>query len=64
MPTARLPHAEKGWILRVIIGEAAQPHRGQRQRFLAQPHLDMAESYDIEGGTSPAERAIRRALGQ
>ncbi|HLU67184.1 MAG TPA: phytanoyl-CoA dioxygenase family protein [Kofleriaceae bacterium] len=45
---------------------AAQPHRGTRPRFLAQPPLLPAEPLRLEradGAYSPVEQAIRRALG-
>lgn len=52
------------YLCHPFLVHAAQPHRGTRPRFLAQPPLDPAEPYDVDHGTSPVEQAIRRGLGR
>jgi hypothetical protein len=48
-----------------FLVHAAQPHRGSRPRFMAQPPLlpVSADGLDISRGAAPVERAIRLALG-
>ncbi|KYF52720.1 phytanoyl-CoA dioxygenase family protein [Sorangium sp. So ce854] len=53
------------YLCHPFLVHAAQPHRGARPRFLAQPPLLPAEPLRIErehGEHSPVERAIRGAL--
>ncbi|WP_438014082.1 phytanoyl-CoA dioxygenase family protein [Sorangium sp. So ce315] len=53
------------YLCHPFLVHAAQPHRGARPRFLAQPPLLPAEPLRIErehGEYSPVERAIRGAL--
>jgi hypothetical protein len=47
-----------------FLVHAAQPHRGTRPRFMAQPPLLPVDptGLDIATGTAPVEEAIRRAL--
>jgi hypothetical protein len=47
-----------------FLVHAAQPHRGARPRFIAQPPLLPVAPHglDIEAGDAPVERAIRLAL--
>jgi hypothetical protein len=47
-----------------FLVHAAQPHRGTRPRFMAQPPLLPVDAagLDVAGGTAPVERAIRMAL--
>jgi hypothetical protein len=49
-----------------FLVHAAQPHRGSRPRFLAQPPLLPASpsGLDLEHGEAPVEQAIRQALRQ
>ena len=54
------------YLCHPFIVHAAQPHRGTRPRFLAQPPLLPASSFLLDrpdGDYSPVERATRRALG-
>ncbi len=53
------------YLCHPFVVHAAQVHRGERPRFLAQPPLLPAESLRLErddGAYSPVERAIRTAL--
>jgi hypothetical protein len=52
------------YLCHPFLVHAAQPHRGSRPRFLAQPPLLPASSsgLDLEHGHAPVERAIRLAL--
>nr|WP_191872231.1 phytanoyl-CoA dioxygenase family protein [Streptomyces filipinensis] len=53
------------YLCHPFLVHAAQPHRGTRPRFMAQPPLDPAVPYELDrpdGAYSPVERAIRRAL--
>lgn len=54
------------YLCHPFLVHAAQPHRGVRPRFLAQPPLHpkgwIDARFDIEGGESPVEVAIRAAL--
>lgn len=53
------------YLCHPFLVHAAQPHRGTRPRFLAQPPLLPAEPLRLErehGDHSPVERAIRGAL--
>jgi hypothetical protein len=50
------------YLCHPFVVHAAQPHRGTRPRFMAQPPLHPARPYDVIGGASPVERAIREAL--
>jgi hypothetical protein len=55
------------YLCHPFLVHAAQRHRGTRPRFLAQPPLHLAEPYRLEradGDYSPAEIAIRLALGR
>ncbi|MDQ1471458.1 MAG: hypothetical protein QOJ99_2938 [Bryobacterales bacterium] len=55
------------YLCHPFLVHAAQPHRGARPRFLAQPPLLPAESFRLDrrdGAYSPVEQAIRMALGQ
>jgi Phytanoyl-CoA dioxygenase (PhyH) len=54
------------YLCHPFLVHAAQAHHGSEPRFLAQPPLGMAEPFQLEradGSYSPAERAIRIALG-
>src|SRR5690606_4846814 len=54
------------YLCHPFLVHAAQPHRGTRPRFMAQPPLLPAEPFRLErpdGAYSPVERAIRIALG-
>jgi hypothetical protein len=53
------------YLCHPFLVHAAQPHRGTRPRFLAQPPLPPAEPFvlnRVDGAYSPVERAIRIAL--
>ncbi len=52
------------YLCHPFLVHAAQPHRGSRPRFLAQPPLlpANADGLDLEHGDAPVERAIRLAL--
>ena len=52
------------YLCHPFLVHAAQPLRGSRPRFLAQPPLLPASSagLDLEHGSAPVERAIRLAL--
>jgi hypothetical protein len=52
------------YLCHPFLVHAAQPHRGTRPRFMAQPPLlpASAAGLDIERGDAPVERAIRLAL--
>lgn len=55
------------YLCHPFLVHAAQPHRGTRPRFMAQPPLDPAEPYRLDredGSYSPVEIAIRQALGK
>ena len=50
-----------------FLVHAAQPHRGTRPRFMAQPPLLPAEELQLErpdGAYAPVERAIREAIAE
>jgi hypothetical protein len=49
------------YVCHPFLAHAAQPHRGQQPRFLAQPPI-FGPPLDIERGTTPLERSIREAL--
>ncbi|WP_129782359.1 phytanoyl-CoA dioxygenase family protein [Peristeroidobacter soli] len=54
------------YLCHPFLVHAAQPHRGRQPRFIAQPPLHGAEEFRLhrpDGAYSPAERAIRYALG-
>lgn len=54
------------YLCHPFLVHAAQPHRGTRPRFLAQPPLLPASPLSLDrpdGSYSPVERATRRALG-
>ncbi len=53
------------YVCHPFLVHAAQPHRGSRPRFMAQPPLlpASADGLDISRGEAPVERAIRLALG-
>lgn len=53
------------YLCHPFLVHAAQPHRGTRPRFMAQPPLDPAGSFRLDradGAYSPVEEAIRLAL--
>ena len=52
------------YLCHPFLVHAAQPHRGTRPRFMAQPPLlpALAAGLDIESGEAAVERAIRVAL--
>lgn len=52
------------YLCHPFLVHAAQPHRGSRPRFMAQPPLLPAspDGLDLERGEAPVERAIRLAL--
>jgi len=53
------------YLCHPFLVHAAQPHRGSRPRFLAQPPLPPAEPFLLrraDGAYSPVEQAIRMAL--
>jgi hypothetical protein len=53
------------YLCHPFLVHAAQPHRGSRPRFMAQPPLHLAEPLQLEresGDYSPVEQAIRRAM--
>jgi hypothetical protein len=55
------------YLCHPFLVHAAQPHRGRRPRFLAQPALPTAESFLLnrtDGAYSPVEQAIRMALSE
>jgi hypothetical protein len=55
------------YLCHPFLVHAAQPHRGSRPRFLAQPPLMPAEPFlldRVDGSYSPVEQAIRLALQQ
>jgi hypothetical protein len=56
------------YLCHPFLVHAAQPHRGTRPRFLAQPPLLLARPFHLQGddgaGSSPVELAIRRGLGR
>jgi len=69
--TAELPEvlatgdAGTVYLCHPFLVHAAQPHRGTRPRFLAQPPLSPAAPLSLNrqnGDYSPVERAIRNAL--
>jgi hypothetical protein len=54
------------YLCHPFLVHAAQRHRGTEPRFLAQPPLGLKEPFQLEredGSYSPAEQAIRIALG-
>lgn len=61
-------HAGTVYLCHPFLVHAAQPHRGTRPRFLAQPPvLPASGQLDLEradGDHAPVEVAIRRALGR
>jgi hypothetical protein len=55
------------YLCHPFLVHAAQPHRGTRPRFMAQPPLSPGEQVSLEradGDYSPVETAIRLALGR
>jgi hypothetical protein len=53
------------YLCHPFVVHAAQPHRGTRPRFLAQPPLPSAAPFQLnrpDGAYSPVEQAIRMAL--
>lgn len=55
------------YLCHPFLVHAAQPHRGTRPRFLAQPPLLPAQPFNLQGNDgagSPVELAIRRGLGR
>jgi hypothetical protein len=53
------------YLCHPFLVHAAQPHRGNEPRFLAQPPLLPAEPFRLaraDGAYSPVEQAIRDAL--
>lgn len=54
------------YLCHPFLAHAAQQHRGKEPRFMAQPPLESLEPFQLErpdGAYSPAETAIRVALG-
>ena len=53
------------YLCHPFLVHAAQPHRGARPRFIAQPPLLPAEPFELrrDGAYSPVEQAIRTAVG-
>lgn len=49
------------WLCHPFLVHSAQPHRGTRPRFMAQPPLQPTGVLELDG-TSPVERAIRLGL--
>jgi hypothetical protein len=71
--TAHLPEAlatgEAGtvYLCHPFLVHAAQPHRGTRPKFMAQPELPLPTPLVLDrsdGDYSMVETAIRRALGE
>ena len=69
--TAHLPEALATgpagtvYLCHPFLVHAAQPHRGSRVKFMAQPNLPLPQPLVLDrpdGGYSPVEIAIRRAL--
>ena len=55
------------YLCHPFLVHAAQPHRGTRPRFMAQPPLPPAEPITLDradGDYSPVEQAIRTGLGK
>ncbi|WP_109507832.1 phytanoyl-CoA dioxygenase family protein [Nocardioides speluncae] len=55
------------YLCHPFLVHAAQPHRGHRVRFMAQPPLEPAEPITLDrtdGAYSPVEQAIRTALSR
>ncbi len=53
------------YLCHPFLVHSAQPHRGERPRFMAQPPLLPAQPFELErddGAYSPVEQAIRLAL--
>jgi Phytanoyl-CoA dioxygenase (PhyH) len=50
------------YLCHPFLIHGAQPHRGAVPRFMAQPPLLPAVPFDVSGGQSPVERAIRLGL--
>lgn len=51
------------YLCHPFLVHAAQPHRGQRPRFMAQPPLQPKSEFDPALPPSPVQIAIRRACG-
>lgn len=51
------------YLCHPFIVHAAQPHRGERPRFMAQPPLLPATDFDPALPPSPVQLAIRKACG-
>jgi hypothetical protein len=55
------------YLCHPFLVHAAQPHRGTRPRFMAQPPLFPKQPFQLhreDGAGSPVERAIRLGLGR
>lgn len=55
------------YLCHPFVVHAAQPHRGTRPRFMAQPPLVSARPFQLQredSAASPVERAIRRGLAR
>ena len=54
------------YVCHPFLVHAAQPHRGDRPRFMAQPPLlpVSPDGLDVAGGDAPVERAIRLAVNE
>ena len=55
------------YLCHPFLAHAAQPHRGTRPKFMAQPPLQPREQVSLDrtdGAYSPVEVAIRQALGR
>jgi hypothetical protein len=51
------------WLCHPFLVHAAQPHRGSRPRFMAQPELALNGALDLTGrDPSPVERAVHKGL--
>ncbi|MBP2150929.1 phytanoyl-CoA dioxygenase family protein [Xanthobacter flavus] len=55
--------AGTAYLCHPFLVHAAQPHRGQKPRFIAQPPLLPRSEYDPSLPPSPVQLAIRRACG-
>jgi Phytanoyl-CoA dioxygenase (PhyH) len=52
------------YLCHPFLVHAAQPHRGARPRFMAQPPLLPTGELDLDRPTSPVERAVHDALAE
>jgi hypothetical protein len=49
-------------LVHPFLVHGAQPHRGTRPRFLAQPPLEPTGELDLKAAATPVERAVRLGL--